>query len=181
MPRLSARRVERAFGGIDILVLNASVQLPKPWAEITAEAFATQVNVNFRASLLLIQRFVPHMAAQKRGRVITIGSVQEAKPHPNMLVYSSTKAAQTMMVKSMAAQLAPQGITLNNVAPGVVLTDRNTSALADPVYAQKVKNLIPMGHFAQTRDCVGTVLLLASDAGRYITGQSILVDGGKAL
>ena len=115
------------------------------------------------------------------GRIITIGSVQEAKPHPDMLVYSATKAAQTNMVKSLALQLAKDGITVNNVAPGVIYTDRNMEALADPVYAKKVMDSIPVGFYGEPEDCAGIVELLCSDKGRYITGQSIYVDGGKSL
>jgi len=121
------------------------------------------------------------MKAKGWGRVITIGSVQEAKPHPDMLVYSATKAAQTNMVESLSLQLAKDGITVNNVAPGVIYTDRNVEALSDKEYAQKVKDSIPVGFYGKPEDCAGIVSLLCSDEGRYITGQSIFVDGGKSI
>ena len=121
------------------------------------------------------------MKQQKWGRIIAIGSVQEAKPHPDMLVYSASKAAQTAMIQSLALQLAPDGITLNDVAPGVIYTDRNVAALSDPAYAQKVTNSIPMGYYGEKEDCAGIVRLLCSEEGRYITGQRIFVDGGKSL
>lgn len=168
-------------GGIDILVLNASIQIRKKWEEITIQEFYDQINCNLLASMLLIQQAVPHMRRKKWGRIISIGSVQESKPHPDMLVYSASKAAQTLMVKSLAAQLAKDGITINNVAPGVVITDRNTEALSDPEYANKVLDGIPMGFFGQKENCAGIVRLLCSEEGRYITGQNIFVDGGKGL
>ena len=115
------------------------------------------------------------------GRIVTIGSVQEAKPYPDMLIYSASKAAQTNMVKSLSLQLAPFGITVNNMAPGVIYTDRNVEALSDPEYAKKVTNSIPVGFYGEPDDCAGTVSLLCSDEGRYITGQSIYVDGGKSV
>ena len=121
------------------------------------------------------------MRANKWGRIITIGSVQEVKPHPDMLVYSATKAAQTNMVKSLALQLAKDGITVNNVAPGVINTDRNKEALSDETYAQEVLDTIPVRFFGNKEDCAGIVRLLCSQEGRYITGQSIYVDGGKSL
>lgn len=168
-------------GGIDILVLNASVQYKKKWHDITVQDATDQLNCNFVSSLLLIQQAVPFMEANKWGRIVTVGSVQEAKPHPDMLVYSASKAAQTNMVQSLSLQLAKSGITVNNVAPGVIYTDRNVEALSDPEYAKIVTDSIPVGFYGTPDDCAGTVALLCSDAGRYITGQSIYIDGGKSL
>ena len=168
-------------GPVDILVLNASVQIKKPWETITDVDFDIQMNCNLRSSMKLIQQAVPYMRTQHWGRIVTIGSVQEAKPHPDMLVYSATKAAQTMMVKSLALQVAADGITINNVAPGVIYTDRNVEALSDPEYAKKVTASIPVGYYGEKEDCAYIVRLLCSDEGRYITGQSYYVDGGKSL
>ena len=121
------------------------------------------------------------MQKEKWGRIITVGSVQEKKPHPDMLVYSASKAAQSNMVLSLALQLAPFGITVNNVAPGVIYTDRNIKALSDEAYAEQVKQSIPLGFYGQPEDISGIIELLASDGGRYITGQNIFVDGGKSI
>lgn len=169
------------IGSIDILVLNASVQYRNPWENISTGEFYNQINCNLLSGLLLIQRAVPFMRSNRWGRIITIGSVQETKPHPDMLVYSASKAAQTNMMISLASQLARDGITVNNVAPGVINTDRNRDALADAEYARKVMDTIPAGFFGEANDCAGLVSLLCSDQGRYITGQSIYVDGGKSL
>ena len=139
------------------------------------------MNINVRASMLLMQKAVPDMRRSGWGRILTIGSVQERKPHPDMLAYSASKAAQTAMALSLAAQLAPEGITVNNLAPGVILTDRCAGAFADESYRNKVTGLIPAGYWGEPEDCVGAALLLCSDAGRYITGHSLYVDGGKAL
>ena len=166
---------------IDVLVLNASVQYRTPWQEITTDACYDQLNCNFISSMLLIQAAVPNMKKKGWGRIITIGSVQEAKPHPDMLVYSASKAAQTNMMHSLSLQLAKDGITVNNVAPGVIYTDRNIEALSDPEYAKKVTDSIPVGFYGEPKDCTGIVSLLCSDEGRYITGQSIYVDGGKSV
>ncbi len=98
-----------------------------------------------------------------------------------MLIYSAAKAAQTNMVRSLSLQLAPFGITVNNVAPGVIYTDRNVEALSDPQYAAKVTASIPVGFYGKPDDCAGIVSLLCSDEGRYMTGQCIFVDGGKSV
>ena len=179
--REKVKNIINDIGNVDILVLNASMQIKKKWETITTEDFDKQVNCNFLASMLLIQSAVPYMREQKWGRIVTIGSVQEAKPHPDMLVYSGTKAAQTNMVQSLSLQLASDGITVNNVAPGVIYTDRNVEALSDPEYAAKVTASIPVGFYGEPKDCAPMVALLCSDEGRYVTGQNIFVDGGKSV
>lgn len=166
---------------IDALVLNASMQYRTPWAEITVEECYEQLNCNFVSSMLLIQSAVPYIKKNGWGRIVTIGSVQEAKPHPDMLVYSASKAAQTNMMQSLSLQLANDGITVNNVAPGVIYTDRNVKALYAPEYVKKVTDSITVGFYEEPEDFAGIVSLLCSDEGRYITGQSIYVDGGKSV
>ncbi len=168
-------------GQVDALVLNASIQIRREWREISLEDYTKQMNCNFLASMRFIQLATPAMIENKWGRIITIGSVQERKPHPQMLVYSAAKAAQTNMVQSLALQFAPYGITVNNVAPGVIETDRNVAALSDADYAAQVLQSIPVGFYGQPEDCTGIVCLLCSEDGRYITGQNYFVDGGKSL
>ena len=177
----SVKGLAKEMGEIDVLVLNASLQIRSPWIEIPVEECYQQLNCNFVASMMLIQAAVPHMKEQKWGRIVTIGSVQEAKPHPDMLVYSASKAAQTNMVQSLSLQVAADGITVNNVAPGVIYTDRNVEALSDAEYARQVTATIPVGFYGKPEDCAGIVSLLCSEQGRYITGQSIYVDGGKSV
>lgn len=175
------KKLAEKVGEVDVLILNASVQYRNPWLNISTEEAYKQINCNFVSSLTLIQTVVPNMQRNGWGRIITIGSVQEAKPHPDMLVYSATKAAQTNMVQSLSLQLAKGGITVNNVAPGVIYTDRNVVALSDKEYAKKVIDSIPVGFYGEPEDCAGIVSLLCSDEGRYITGQNIFVDGGKSV
>ena len=177
----NTRKLCDKIGNIDVLILNASLQYRTPWQKITVDECYKQLNCNFVSSMMLIQSVVDNMKNKKWGRIVTIGSVQEAKPHPDMLVYSASKAAQTNMVKSLALQLANDGITVNNVAPGVIYTDRNVEALLDPEYAKKVTDSIPVGFYGQPEDCAGIVSLLCSEEGRYITGQNIFVDGGKGI
>lgn len=170
-----------ALGAPDILVLNASVQIAKEWLTITREDIGRQVAVNYRSSLELLQLAAPGMIERKWGRILTVGSVQEAKPHPHMLVYSSLKNAQTALSLSLAKQLAVHGVTVNNLAPGVIDTDRTRERIVDEAYHQRVLGWIPAGHIGTPADCAGAALLLCSDAGRYITGQNLFVDGGMSL
>jgi glucose 1-dehydrogenase len=166
---------------VDILVLNASVQFRKPWEEVGLEEFSTQVNTNLRSSLLLIQALYPGMEKKGWGRILTIGSIQQVRPHPQMIVYSATKSAQVNLVKNLATQLAPNGVTINNLAPGAISTRRNQEVLKDENYKKIVEAKIPLGFVGNPEDCVPMALLLCSDAGRYITGQDIFVDGGMSL
>jgi len=183
-PEVPARLVADAMavlGTLDILVVNASIQIRKPWAEVTQAEAEQQMQVNFHASLRMIQAAVPGMRAKKWGRILTIGSVQQQRPHPDMVVYAASKSAQENLVRNLAKQLGPDGITVNNLAPGVIMTDRNTDALADEACAARVRDMIPLRFFGESEDCVGAALLLCSDAGRYITGANFLVDGGMSL
>lgn len=166
---------------VDILILNASVQYRNSWDKITDEEFDKQIDVNLKASLKLIQKYAPYMQKQKWGRIITIGSVQQRKPHKDMLIYAAAKSAQENMVRNLAKQLAPYSITVNNVAPGVIETPRNYDALADEEYAKQVMLGIPSGYAGQPNDCSGLVLLLCSEESRYMTGEDIYIDGGMKL
>ena len=112
---------------------------------------------------------------------MTIGSVQDVKPHPRMAVYAVTKSALANLVVNLAAQYSKFGITFNNIAPGVICTDRNREALEDAAYVEKLYDLIPSRRFAQPEECAGMVRLLCSNEGQYITGESIYIDGGKHL
>lgn len=169
------------LGRIDILVLNASIQIPRPWLESTMEEFDRQMTVNVRASYELLRLAAPPMCDRGWGRILTIGSVQEAKPNPAMLVYAATKNAQTALMRGLAKQLAPQGVTINGLAPGVIDTDRTRERIVDDDYRRKVMSWIPAGRIGEPEDCAGAALLLCSDAGAYITGHNLFVDGGMGL
>ena len=165
----------------DIVVANASAQAKIPWTEFPLAEAQKEVQINFLATLRLFQRCYPKMKAQRWGRLIAVGSVNESRPHPDMCVYAATKSAQENLVRGLARQVASEGITVNNLSPGVFFTDRNRECLADPVYGPKVRAAIPLHDWALPEDAAGAALLLASDAGRYITGATIRVDGGLSI
>ncbi len=165
----------------DILVANASIQKKVPWTEFPMDEACKEIQVNFLATLRMFQRCFPKMKAQKWGRLIAVGSVNERRPHPDMCVYAATKSAQENLVRGIARQVAAEGVTVNNLCPGVFYTDRNKECLADPVYGPKVTAAIPMHDYAMPEDAAGAALLLASDAGRYITGSTLMVDGALSI
>jgi glucose 1-dehydrogenase len=170
-----------AAGPVDILVSNVAIQERQPLGQVDAAAMERQFNVNVVSAVTLIQGVLPHMRAQKWGRVVTIGSVQEFVPNPVMLIYAGLKAAQTNMVRSIARQVAADGVTVNTVAPGIILTGRSRPVLNDPAYAATMLAKVPAATFGEPEDVAGAVLMLCGEAGRYITGANIPVDGGMSL
>lgn len=168
-------------GTIDILVLNASVQVRKDWNEVTQDEFYLQMNVNTKASLELIQCCVPAMEKKCWGRIVTLGSVQQSRSNRQMIVYAASKAAQLSMVQNLAWMLGSKGITINNLAPGVIETIRNEEVLSDHTFKANIEKKIPLGYIGEPKDVASTALLLCSEAGRYITGADIYVDGGMSL
>ena len=176
------REFTKEYGlAVDILVLNASIQIRKKWDEVTLAEFNSQMNVNVRASLELIQCCVPYMEQNGWGRIVTLGSVQQYRPSKQMIVYAASKAAQLNMVKNLAWQLGVKGITINNLAPGVIGTVRNEEVLSNEAFKIKIEKNIPLGYIGEPNDLASMALLLCSDAGRYISGTDILVDGGMSL
>lgn len=175
------QRLYSQTGDLDILVLNASIQIRKPWDQVTEEEFHSVINVNLLSSMKLIQRYAPHMKRQGWGRIITVGSIQQYKPHKDMLIYAASKEGQMSLVRNLAKQLGPYGITVNNMSPGTILTPRNAEVLAAEEYHAACVAGIPCGYIGQPKDCAGAVLLLASEEGRYINGTDILCDGGMHL
>ena len=167
--------------GVDILVLNASFQIPRQLPEIADEDMLAQYRIDFMSSVRLVQLLQPAMAARKWGRIVTVGSLQQLRPLRHMAVYSALKSAQENLSRNLAMQFAKDGVTVNNVAPGTIRTDRNTEALADKAYERRIEEAIPVGFIGDPEDCVSAVVMLCAPESRYITGVDLLVDGGKHL
>lgn len=165
----------------DILVLCASVETRESWDRLSQEAMAAQTEINLHATVRLIQAFLPGMLARGFGRLIAIGSVQEARPNPTHFYYAATKAAQTNMILNLARTLCAPDVTCNIIQPGAILTDRNRSVLTDPAFESVVLGRIPLARLGTPRDCAGAALLLCSEEGAYINGAEIAVDGGLRL
>ena len=168
-------------GAVDCLILNASVQYKELWQEITDETFDKQFDVNVKSTLKLMQAYYPAMKEKGFGRIVTIGSVNQYRQHAELSVYSATKCAVMKLVEIIAKQVAPFGVTVNNVAPGAIATPRNESVYNDEEKRKAVERVIPMGRFGTPEDCVGAVLMLCSEQGAYITGTDIVIDGGMRL
>ena len=173
--------VTARFGGLDILVLNAALQERAAWQDFDRAGLDRQWEINLAANYRLVQAFVPAMAERGFGRLIAIGSIQQVREHPEMLVYAASKAALESMTRNIARQVAASGVTCNVLAPGAIATARNREALADPAYRAAVLARIPAHRLGTPEDCAEAALFLASDAARYITGTTLFVDGGMHL
>lgn len=169
------------FGPLDILVLNASAQAYQSLMDFTTDEFMRQYSANVASAFTLMQAVLPSMQERGWGRILTIGSVNQWKPSPRLPIYASTKAAVANLVANCARQYSSYGITVNNLAPGVIRTDRNREALQDESLCATLLQSIPAGRFGTVEDCAGLAVLLCSNAGSYITGTDIPVAGGMQL
>jgi 3-oxoacyl-[acyl-carrier protein] reductase len=163
-----------AFGSLDILVNNAGIMVLAKVDQFKVDDFDRMLAVNVRAPYFAIQAAARHMSSG--GRAITIGSVvADRSAFPGSSVYSLTKGAVATMVRGLAIDLAPRGITVNNVQPGPTLTDMNP---ADGPHAEKISKMIPVGRFGRGDDIAGMVAYLASPEAAFVTGSSLTIDGG---
>ncbi|MZQ81176.1 SDR family oxidoreductase [Paenibacillus sp. 5J-6] len=162
------------FGHLNILVNNAGILDVKPYDQFTMEEFDRTVAVNIRAVFAAIQAAGPQM--QSGDRIITIGSVNaDASGFPGMSLYSMSKAAVAAMTRGLARDLAPQGVTVNNIQPGPVDTDMNP---AEGSMASILTNMIALGRYGTANDIASLVSFLSSPESGYITGASLDINGG---
>ena len=166
---------------IDILVLNASIQTYIRVENYDDAEFRREFQTNLGSCFQLVQAFSPGMRERRWGRIITVGSINQLRPAARLSIYSTTKAALANLTENLAKEFAPDGVTVNNLVPGVILTDRNREALKDETLRESIRSDIPAGRFGNTAECVGAALLFASDAGSYITGARLVVAGGWQL
>jgi len=172
-----AAEAEARFGRIDILVNNAGMNAPQPIDEITDEVWDRVVEVNLTSVMGLTRAVVPGMKARKWGRVIHISSIMGQVSKEKRNVYSATKSALMGLARASALDLGPFGVTVNCIAPGPFMTDMPMSMLSPPE-KQAFSDRTALGRWGDPKELVGPAVFLASDAGSYVTGQTIFVDGG---
>lgn len=172
---LVARTVEE-FGGIDVVVNNAANALAQPLGEMTPEAWAKSYDVNLRGPVFLVQHALPHLKNSAHAAVLNTVSVGAFNFAPGVSMYAAGKAALMSFTRSMAAAYAPYGIRVNALAPGPVDTDMMRNNPQEAIDAMAGATL--QKRLATPDEMVGAALLLVSDAGSYLTGQAIIVDGG---
>ncbi len=167
------------LGRIDILVNNAGVEKNASFWDVTEKDFDLVLNTNLKGPFFLTQAFVKHLQERKAGgKVINISSVHEELPFPHFASYCASKGGMKMVTRDLSIELAPLGITINNVAPGAIETPINTKLLNDPAKLKALLDNIPLNRLGQPSDVAGAVAFLASSDADYITGTTLVVDGG---
>jgi glucose 1-dehydrogenase len=167
------------YGQIDILVNNAGLEKRAPFWEVTEADYDLVLEVNLKGVFFTTQAFVKQLISRKApGRVINMSSVHEELPFPHFASYCASKGGLKMLCRDLAIELAPFNITVNNVAPGAIETPINTKLLNDKDKLAALLANIPLRRLGEPGDVAGAVLVLASSDANYITGTTIIVDGG---
>jgi dehydrogenase/reductase SDR family protein 4 len=174
--------VTREFGRIDILVNNAGTNIAFGTALSFSEAhFDKMVDTNLKSAWRLTQLVAPGMCERGAGSIINIASISGLRPQHQSLLYSMTKAALIMMTKSYAVELGPSGVRVNAIAPGLIQTQLSEAFWKDEASRALLFGEQPIPRLGQPMDVAEVALLLASDRGSFITGETLVVDGGRIL
>lgn len=167
------------FERLDLLVNNAGIEKRAPFLEASEEDFDQVLEVNLKGVFFLSQLFARHLRDTKRpGKIINISSVHEELAFPNFASYAASKGALKMLARNLAVELAPFGITVNNIAPGAIETPINANLLDDKPKLDALLKNIPLRRLGQPSDVAGAVVYLASADADYVTGATLVVDGG---
>lgn len=167
------------FGAADILVNNAGIERKSAFVDTSEKDYDQVMAVNLRGPFFLTQAFVRRLRdAKKPGRIVNISSVHEDMVFPGFATYCCSKGAMRMLMRDLAVELGPLGITVNNVAPGAIATPINKALLGNKPELNALLANIPLGRMGTTEDVAGLVAFLCSEDASYITGSTYVVDGG---
>jgi gluconate 5-dehydrogenase len=170
-----------ARGHLDILVNNAVTGVPRDFFDISDDDWRTSLDSALDACFRLSRKAAAGMVARGWGRIVMISSVNARISRGTNTAYITAKAGLEGLTRGMAVELAAKGVTVNAIAPGYMATDINTAFRADPARYEWIRNRTPMRRWGTPQDLAGAAVFLASDASAFITGQSLVVDGGMTI
>jgi len=175
-------RTEEAFGPVDVLVCNAAVNpYYGPMSGISDEAFSKVMDVNIRSNLWLVNRVAPGMAERGGGSIVIISSIAGLTGSRVLGAYAISKAADMQLARNLALEWGKQGVRTNCIAPGLIKTDFAKALWDNPQTLAAALASSPLNAIGDPEDIAGAALLLGSDAGRFITGTTIVIDGGATI
>jgi len=166
------------MGGIDILVNAAGVNLRQPFAGVTTESWNQQLNLHLGAPFFLTQALAPGMADRGWGRIINVASLQSYRAFDNSAPYGAGKGGIVQLTRAIAREWSPRGVTCNAIGPGFFPTPLTAPVFNDPELARHQAAQTCIGRNGEMRDLYGTTVFFASDASAYVTGQTLMIDGG---
>lgn len=167
------------LGGCDILVNNAGIEKGADFWDVTESDYDAVLDTNLKGAFFITQAFVRRLRdAKKPGRVVNISSVHEDMVFPHFATYCAAKGGIRMLMRDLAVELGPLGITVNNVAPGAIITPINKNLLDNPQQLKPLLNNIPLGRMGTSEEVAGLTAFLVSDEAAYITGSTYVIDGG---
>jgi NAD(P)-dependent dehydrogenase (short-subunit alcohol dehydrogenase family) len=177
-----AAQVQAAFGGIDILVSNAGIQGHSgPLAAATDDDWQRVIEVNLRAAARLTTHLIPSMAARGGGSVVLMSSIAGLRGNGAIGLYGLSKAALAQLARNLAVEWGPQGVRVNAVSPGLIRTPLAAGLLGDEAFMARRLHATPLRRVGEPNEIAGVVVMLASRAGGFITGQNLVVDGGTTI
>ncbi len=170
------------WGRIDTLVCNAAVNpYFGPLAEIPDEAYDQTMNANLRSNLWLCNMVIPQMATRGGGAVVLVSSIAGLKGHGKLGVYALSKAATMQLARNLAVEWGHANVRVNTIAPGLVRTDMARALWDDPDHLAQALESYPLGRIGEPEDIAGAAVFLASRAGNFMTGQTLVIDGGTTV
>lgn len=168
-------------GGVDILINNAGIVSYHDFLDLNIAEWERMLRVNLTGAMLCAQQAARQMKSRGGGRIVNVSSIAAARPEPQRVHYCVSKAGLDMLTKSLALELAPLDITVNSIGPGTIETNLNRDRLSDNELRASILARTPAGRIGSPEDVAGLAILLVSDHARFITGQTIFVDGGRLL